>query len=101
DFARSPLARVLPRFRAVDRLAVDLKPVAHLRKPFFHDHGDRSVSPWPDVEQKVPTAADSIDEDEHQLPARVVNVEIFGTVVAVTYAHTTDLFPRMIYANHS
>src|SRR5213076_3158190 len=97
----SPFSRVLPGFCAVDRFAVDLEPVAHLRKPFFHDHGNRSVGPWTNVEQKVATAADRIHEDKHQFPARMLNIEIFGSVVAVTHAHATALFPWMIAATHS
>ena len=100
-FAGSPLAGIFPGPRAVDRFPVDLEPVAHLRKPFFHDDGDHSVGPRTDVEQEVAAAADRVDQDKHQFPASVINVEIFGAVVAVTYAHATAFFPWMVDAAHS
>src|SRR5207253_1221030 len=57
--------------------------------------------PRTDVEQEIAAAADRVDQDEHQFPASVVHVEIFGAVVAITHAHATALFPWMVNATHS
>ena len=99
--ARAPLLGDAERPRAVDRLAVDLQPGAHLRQPLLHHHRDRAVGVGADVEQEVAAAADDVAQDHHQLAPAVVVLQALGAVVAVGEAHAAALLPRVGVAAHA
>src|SRR6266404_4337680 len=86
DLARSPLTRVPPGSRAIDCLAVDLEPTPHLCESLFHNDWDCAVGFWTYVEQEVAATADGVHSDEHQFAASVINLDIFGAVIAITLA---------------
>ena len=93
--AFGPLAGAAGIARAVDRLAVDLEPVADLQQPLLHDDGDRAVAVGADVQQQVAAAADQVAQHQDELAGRLVVVDPLGAVVAVGVAHAAALLPGM------
>src|SRR5690606_16554854 len=87
--------RLAPGAGAIDGLAVDAQPVAHVAEALLHDHGDAPVGRRTHVEQEVAAFGDDVDKHLDDLFARAVIVQRLVPVVAEGAADTPALLPRV------